>query len=112
MVDAATPGGRVRSVFADDPAMAELIELFVGELPNRVSAMRAAAVEGRLDDLRHLAHQLKGAAGGYGFSPVSEAAAQVETPLRNGTFDLDSVRSKVDDLVELCGRVTSGTEPT
>ncbi|MEM1186187.1 MAG: Hpt domain-containing protein [Planctomycetota bacterium] len=103
-------GEPVRSVFADDPEMVELVELFVSELPDRVRAISDAAREGRAGDLRDLAHQLKGAAGGYGFGIVSEAAAEVEAPLRSGGVDLNSVRSKVDDLVDLCSRVTADAE--
>ena len=96
----------IRSTLANDPDMADLIELFVSELPNRVELLRVAAEQGRASDVRDLAHQLKGAAGGYGFAVIGEAAADIETPLRSGAADLNSVRRQVDALIELCSRVS------
>lgn len=69
------------SDFADDPSMAEIIGEFVAELPDRVAAIREAV---RLSDtvkVRRIAHQLKGAGGGYGFPVISEAAGAVERRL-------------------------------
>jgi len=112
MTDNATglPSDPIFSSFGSDPDMAELVELFVSELPDRVEAIRSAAHQGRLSDLRILAHNMKGAAGGYGFGVLSDAAAAVEGPLRTGAMDLNSVRSKVDELVNLCGRASAGGE--
>ncbi|MDB5100544.1 MAG: Hpt domain protein [Cyanobacteria bacterium RYN_339] len=72
------------STFADDPDMAELVPIFVGMLPDRMAAMRASLAAGDLDALRVTAHQLKGAAGGYGFAPIGHAAATLEAALIAG----------------------------
>jgi signal transduction histidine kinase/DNA-binding response OmpR family regulator len=69
---------RLVSVYADDPDMAELIEAFVGSLHEKRNAIARAAREADLEPLRRLAHQLKGAGGGYGFPILTSAAAQVE----------------------------------
>lgn len=69
------------SDFADDPSMAEIIGEFVAELPERVSAIRDAVRLGDTVKVRRIAHQLKGAGGGYGFPIISEAAAAVEQRL-------------------------------
>jgi HPt (histidine-containing phosphotransfer) domain-containing protein len=50
--------------------------------------------------LTRLAHQLKGAAGGYGFAPISAAAGQLEHALRDGS----PAREPLDVLLELCTR--------
>ena len=50
-------------MLASDPEMAELVALFVDELPTRVAAIQQAAADGDWLQVRLLAHQLKGAGG-------------------------------------------------
>lgn len=95
----------VRSEFANDPDMAELIEYFVSEMPKRVDAIDACLRDNRMDELRRLAHQLKGASAGYGFSPIGDAARRLESDL-DGRAALDRIRADVDQLVGLCQRVS------
>jgi len=56
----------------------ELIEQFVESLPRRADEI-AAAGEGNGGLAAKLLHQLKGAAGGYGFPEISQAAGELET---------------------------------
>jgi signal transduction histidine kinase/CheY-like chemotaxis protein/HPt (histidine-containing phosphotransfer) domain-containing protein len=84
------------SDFADDPDMIDVIRRFVTTLPERVAAMQAA--EGAA--LQRLAHQLKGAAGGYGFPAITDAAARLEKALVEGTPS----REPLAELVALCAR--------
>lgn len=99
------------SEFSNDPEMAELIESFTSELPERVQAILAAAGEGRVSDLKRLSHQLKGAAGGYGFPTLGEAAGRVEDGLRataDPTAALKAIAEDVRALVDLCTRASAG----
>ena len=74
------------SDFAGDPDMAELVEDYVMNLPQRAAAISSACASEQLDVLRTLAHQVKGSAGGYGFGPITEQAAEVvEQILRNNS---------------------------
>ena len=67
-----------RSSFADDPDMAEIVEMFVEDAPEKVERFQEA-VEGKdHEKMRVLAHQLKGAAAGYGFEDLSELSRQLE----------------------------------
>lgn len=101
----------VLSEFADDPEMRELVELFAEEMPEKIAGFEAAMTGCRLDDLRRQAHQLKGAAGGYGFGVVGEAAGRLEARLvsspagSDATAFLDQVRRDVSELLELCRSV-------
>lgn len=101
------------SEFADDPDMKELIETFVAELPARVAAMRQAWESGHMDLLRRLAHQLHGAAGGYGFAPIGDVAARIEICVRQrsgGAGDPathERLRQELDTLAGLCARARS-----
>jgi CheY-like chemotaxis protein len=91
------------SVFADDPDMAAIVTRFVGGLPDRVAAMRAEATAGNHPALRRLAHQLKGAAGGYGFPAITAAAAALEAVSADGGDPALRERA-LAELAGLCGR--------
>lgn len=92
------------SEYASDPDMAELIDLFVGELPERVEALHDALTKGDLDLLARVAHQLKGAGGGYGFPDITVAGRDVETAAKESDADLETVQKSVEALVDLCSR--------
>ncbi len=109
-------GPAIFSSFADDPDMKELVDLFVGEMSERISQLRIMDSACDLIQLQRLAHQLKGAGGGYGFPTLSTAAAKVEDLIKglaaNANKDkqsLDSVHADVKQLIELCQRVTNRT---
>ncbi|MFG0249187.1 MAG: ATP-binding protein [Phycisphaeraceae bacterium JB051] len=94
------------SDFAGDPDMAELIEDYVSHLPERAAAISEAIATEQMDVLRTLAHQVKGSAGGYGFGPITEQAAQVEALLHQEA-QLQDIRKQVDALIELCNRASA-----
>jgi len=91
------------SEFAGDPDMLELVEFFVGQMPERVRQLRQSFETGSLDELRTLAHQLKGAGGSYGFPQISESARRLEKQSEAAEFA--EVRRGLDDLIDLCNRV-------
>ena len=94
----------VYSVFAGDAEMHEIIGMFVDELPKRTMAMQSALNAGNLDQVRILAHQLKGSAGGYGFASLGDAAALVESAIKEGC-EANVVRSRIGTLISLAARV-------
>ena len=95
----------VVSEFADDAEMVELIELFVADLADRVEQIQAAFGASDNESLRSIAHQLKGAGGGYGFPTITDRAAAVERQVLAGPDDPESLSRAVKDLIELCKRV-------
>ena len=92
----------LRSEFADDPDMREIVAFFVTDLTDRVSAIRAAVDTDDRARLRTLTHQLKGAAGGYGFPTIGIAAATVERELLGDEAQVSALHEKVNDLLQLC----------
>ena len=74
------PGGAAPlvSALATDAGIAHLLDGFVGRLPERLGAMERALGTRDLEVLADLAHQLKGAASGYGFPAITEAAGELE----------------------------------
>ncbi len=100
------PGENLLSEFADDPDMQDLVELFVNELPERVEVLRTGLESNALDQVQRVAHQLKGASGGYGFPLIGDCAAKVEAAVKAGAA-LEQIRRCVDELADLCRRAAS-----
>jgi len=92
------------SEFEGDDDMAELIEYFVGELGHRVSDLRSAWSEGDVVRLRMLAHQMKGAAGGYGYPTISDVAATLEDLADRSPSSEEAIEQQLDELLTLCHR--------
>ncbi|MCI0652460.1 MAG: Hpt domain-containing protein [Planctomycetes bacterium] len=91
------------SDYANDPEMVELVAMFVAEFPERIRALREAFAKRDLRELASLAHQLQGAAGGYGFMTITEQAALVEQESKRRVFDR-AFKEAFDELVALCAR--------
>ncbi len=97
------------SEFADDADMIELVEMFVGELPARVAAIQNALKARDLAGVAHVAHQLKGAAGGYGFPTITDAAGELERSAKT-TEELDRLTEQVRSVADLCHRARAKPE--
>ncbi|MFH1420039.1 MAG: Hpt domain-containing protein [Planctomycetota bacterium] len=109
MTESGCKHGILVSELATDPDMAELIEMFVDELPDRVGAIEQTLTEQDFDTLKSLAHQLKGAAGGYGFPTITDAAKAIEATAKT-TKDIEKLTKEVEFLTTLC-RCARATPP-
>jgi HPt (histidine-containing phosphotransfer) domain-containing protein len=98
----------ITSRYASDPEMSDLVGWFVGELPARVSSLRAAWEAQRLKDLERLVHQLRGAGMGYGFPAISEAAGSLERRLVDlagrPAPEAAALAGEFERLVDVCAR--------
>jgi HPt (histidine-containing phosphotransfer) domain-containing protein len=98
------------SSLAGDADMIELVQAFVINLQDRVAAMADAFQSNNVLGLSQLAHQLKGAGGGYGFDVISAAAADLEAAAKTAE-SVEQVRKELDELVILCHRATASPPP-
>ena len=99
-------GGALESTYANDPSMLELIQFFVTDLQAAVTAL-APCVEGQdRESLRRFAHQLKGAAGGYGFPAITARAGELEVMLLGGA-PWPEIIDAHDALKALCHRAVA-----
>lgn len=96
------------SDLAFDPDMAELVELFVSELPGRAGKVSAAFDAGRWSDLAIQAHQLRGSSAGHGFPQIGAIAGRLEDLVRGAQGKEQSaaarIRAQVEELTDLCRR--------
>ncbi|HLY38078.1 MAG TPA: CHASE3 domain-containing protein [Candidatus Binatia bacterium] len=101
-------GEPLLSSFADDREIAPALGAFVGRLPTRIAAMEDAVAMRNLDAVADLAHQLKGAAKGYGFASITEAAAALEAAAQQ-QGDVDR---RLAELAGLCRRARAAAGET
>ncbi len=87
--------------------MESAIVAFVAKLPDRAARLSLLLEERNLNELKRMAHQLKGSGGGYGFPQLTESAGIAEqaaaAAIANGSNDaeaaLQRVVSTVNDLL-------------
>ena len=95
------------SKLAEDPDCAELVELFVHDLSDRLAELRQAQSDCDWDTVGCLAHQIKGAGGSYGFPGLTAAALDLEHAARK-LRSPSKIAIALDQLAEVCGRVRAG----
>ena len=83
----------------NDDDLFEIVEMFTGELPDRINAIE----ERDLDSLGMLAQQLKGAGGAFGLPTITDAAKLVESSV-NANEGLDTIAERIRALGDLCSR--------
>jgi histidine phosphotransfer protein HptB len=96
------------SPLAEEPDLREIVDLFVCELPGRAQTVLDTFEARDWDGLRRAAHQLKGAAGSYGFEAITPAAARLEDCVTGRQPD-EQILVAITELVDLCRRARSGT---
>lgn len=58
--------------------MRAIVVMFLSELPKRIQSLEQAIAASDLPLFRRLTHQMKGAAGSYGYPSISQAALALE----------------------------------
>ena len=89
-----------------DPELQEIVADFVGELPRRIESMRESHREGSWESLQTLAHQVKGAAGSYGFDPVTPVAGALEFAARDRAPEME-IEKAITELQTLVERLSA-----
>jgi HPt (histidine-containing phosphotransfer) domain-containing protein len=96
------------SPLAEDRDLGGIVEMFVEEMPDRVSGLMERLNASDWEGLRRAAHQLRGAAGSYGFDPITRSAARLEEAIRQSEPE-EEVRRSVHELADMCRRARAGT---
>ncbi len=108
MTQANTATDPLFSTLGTDPELGEIVEMFVEEMPERVQLLLEQLDASDWEGLRRTAHQLKGAAGSYGFSPITPVAAQLEDTLIEEEPE-EQIRRDAEELIAMCNRVRVGS---
>ena len=96
----------IRSEYANDPDLADILDEFVTGLGDTVSAMREAIANNHHEKLHGLAHQLKGSGGGYGYPQLTNAAKVLEDAAN--AKDAEAAKLAFSELCALCKAVEAG----
>ena len=96
----------IHSPLASDPELGELVEQFVAEMPGRVAWLRRHLDAGDWESLRRAVHQMKGAAGSYGFDGVTPYARRLEALLATGA-SREEITAAFGQLAAHCRSVTA-----
>lgn len=99
------------STYGDDPELADLVEMFVAEMPDRIRNLENLFQNANDEHLARAAHQMKGAVGSYGFHSIAPAAASLEAAVRAGA-PCEVVRRALDQVILLCQRARAGRCPS
>jgi len=97
----------IYSRLCNDPDLTDILEMFIAEMPGRVDNLLRHMEEKNWEALRRTAHQIKGAAGSYGFEALTPAAARVEHAVRDHEPE-ERIQAAVMELVDLCRRIRHG----
>jgi len=57
-----------------------------------------------------MAHQLKGAAAGYGYQSITDAARELEKALDQNEVELSLLTEQVESLVQLCRQAAAAKD--
>ena len=87
----------------ENASAADVVQAFVDGLDRRVADMATALGDGDFQMLKHLAHQLNGSGGGYGYPALTELAADLEQQALSET--LPNCQRVLDELKVMVSRV-------
>lgn len=96
----------IHSVYENEEGFEEIIAQFVQRLPMHLDQMHRALQASLWDDLRRLAHQLKGAGGSYGYSQLTEDARTLETHAK--AKDAEKANVALAALTDQVRRIQAG----
>jgi HPt (histidine-containing phosphotransfer) domain-containing protein len=94
----------IYSQLADDPDLYGIVKMFVEEMPTRMERLIKEYDEKNWGELKNMAHQLRGAAGCYGFGEVAPAAGRLEQSLKNELPE-EEIQQSLAELLDLCRRM-------
>jgi HPt (histidine-containing phosphotransfer) domain-containing protein len=94
------PASTLRSTFASDADMKQVLSEFITKLPDRVDQLAELLQRKNLEELRRTVHQLKGAGGGYGFPQITDAAAAAERRVKEEGA-IEAITNDINALIQL-----------
>ena len=96
---------QVHSLWQNDPDYADLLPLFVGELPSMRRTLLEFAKVCDFENVKREAHKLRGTAGGYGYHGLSQLAGELEDTCKTSARDSTAILQDLDRLIGYIERV-------
>lgn len=99
----------IYSTLASDPDFADLVQMYVEDIPDFIQQLNGAADLGSWAELADVAHRITGSAGGHGFEQVTDAARQLEDACSEAGQPAE-IHQRLGELVNLLGRLRVAPE--
>jgi len=97
IVDSPQPNrNKIVSKLAYDPDLAEIVSIFIDDMPHFINNLRDTFMQDNLEKLAQLVHELKGSGGNLGFDIISDKAQALEKAIRRKENDI--IQSLLDEL--------------
>lgn len=98
------------SCYGGDPDLGDLVTDFVERMPDRARRLQGHYDNANWSELERAAHQLKGAAGSYGFDILTTEAARLEQSVAAGADSL-VIQEALEIVILCCERCQAGPTP-
>lgn len=95
------------STLAEDPDLATIVATFVDEMPARVVSILNCLHSEDWEGLRAASRQIRGAAGSFGFAPLTPYARNVESAVTEARPE-EEILAAVEQLLAICRSVRTG----
>ena len=95
----------IYSSWQNDPDYADLLPLYVDELPSMRRTLLEFAKICDFENVKREAHKLRGSAGGYGYPELSQLAGQLEDTCKTSARDSNAILQDLDQLIGYIERV-------
>lgn len=99
-------GEPIFSEFESDPAMHEIIGMFIVELPGRIRAIEEALLSENSKNTADTLRSLKAVAGACGFGIITEKSAELESKIIEGV-SIDQLKDDIVRLIKTCFKARS-----
>jgi hypothetical protein len=86
-----------------DPDLKELIPGFLDNRRGDIERLTQLLAARRFEDIRLIGHSMKGAGGGYGFDPITDIGAAIESAALGG--DAAAVQAGIVALTDYLDRI-------
>jgi PAS domain S-box-containing protein len=106
--DAAESAGPIYSNLAADPDVGSLVDVFVQEMQDWITALDDHGKSRDWSQMAQTAHTLKGAAGTFGFDQLTPHATQLHLLAREGKQE-NQILAALQNVLSLCRRIRAGT---
>lgn len=111
MNGAASASLPLKSIYADDQAISEILPLFLNNVPKYIGDLQSCVASKDWIGAARVCHDLKGTAGGYGYPDIGAATQRLETELK-GAHQEELVHGYLDEVRVLCHRARIALDPT
>jgi signal transduction histidine kinase/CheY-like chemotaxis protein/HPt (histidine-containing phosphotransfer) domain-containing protein len=96
----------ISTILIDEPEMKDLVQRYVGKLPQYIENILESDKDKRWDDLRQHVHDMKGTSGNYGYNELYKLMQNIEFELTKENYD--GVHTMITRIEGIYERIQAG----